>query len=215
MKKVIVFRVEDVLVKDFNREESLKRVVVIGENRIRRGVGLEEIEREYRRKCRCKEDGCEELEKSIRELKGKIEGELRRNEVECRKKVERREKEFYDVEFERSKFKVGVKEVLRVLKGMEGMGVEVYFMSDYRKSKVGRLLWNNGMREVEVMSGSGDWVGRVLDGSGKERRDVVLFSNKGSDKEREEELNIKVERYDVEGEGIKGLFGKIGLKQCA
>ena len=32
--------------------------------------------------------------------------------------------------------------------------------------------------------------------------------------EREEELGIRVESYNVEVEGIGGLFGKIGLKQC-
>ena len=38
MKKVIVFRVEDVLVKDFNKEDSLRRVVSIETNKLKKSV---------------------------------------------------------------------------------------------------------------------------------------------------------------------------------
>lgn len=45
MKKVIVFRVEDVLVKDFNKEDSLKRAVSIETNKLKKSVGLDVLER--------------------------------------------------------------------------------------------------------------------------------------------------------------------------
>lgn len=52
MKKVIVFRVEDVLVKDFNKEDSLRRAVSIETNKLKKSVGLDVLEREIRKKVR-------------------------------------------------------------------------------------------------------------------------------------------------------------------
>ena len=60
MKKVIVFRVEDVLVKDFNKEDSLRRAVSIETNKLKRSVGLDVLEREIKKKGKDEED-CEKL----------------------------------------------------------------------------------------------------------------------------------------------------------
>lgn len=79
MKKVIVFRVEDVLVKDFNKEDSLRRAISIETNKLKKIIG--------------EESNREELEKVVKEKK---------------EWVDRREREFYDREFERSKFKSGI-----------------------------------------------------------------------------------------------------------
>ena len=105
---------------------------------------------------------------------------------------------------------------MKVLKGMkERMNVEIVFVSSHRKSKVERVLWNNGLREMEVENCSGCWVERIIENSGKDRGDVVLFSNDMGDLESSELWGIKVERLNVEIEGIGGFMGKIGLKQCA
>lgn len=50
MKKVIVFRVENVLVKDFNKIESLERAVAIETNKLKRNVGLDVLEKELKKK---------------------------------------------------------------------------------------------------------------------------------------------------------------------
>ena len=50
MKKVIVFRVENVLVKDFNKKDSLKRAITIETNKLKKSVGLDVLEREIKKK---------------------------------------------------------------------------------------------------------------------------------------------------------------------
>lgn len=118
MKKVIVFRVEDVLVKDFNKEDSLKRAVSIETNKLKKSVGLDVQEREIKKKGKDKED-CEELKVESMEKWKEIEGKVRMKENEKKEWVERREREFYDREFERRKFKGGIGEIMKVLKGMK------------------------------------------------------------------------------------------------
>ncbi len=215
MKKVIVFRVEDVLVKDFNKEDSLKRAVSIETNKLKRSVGLDVLEKEIKKKCKGKED-CEGLKVERMEKWKEIEGKVRMKEMERKEWVDRKEREFYDREFERSKFKGGVGELFKVLKGMkERLGVDVVFVTDHRISKVGCILWNNGLRDVEVESCNGNWVERVLNNSGKCKEDVILFSNRQSDLESSEIWGIKVVNFRVELEGMNGFMGKIGLKMCA
>ena len=214
MKKVIVFRVEDVLVKDFNKEDSLKRAVSIETNKLKKSVGLDVLEREIKKKGKDEED-CEELKVERMEKWKEIEGKVRKKEVEKKEWVDRRERVFYDREFERSKFKGGIGEIMKVLKGMkERLGVNVVFVTDHRKSKVGGILWNNGLRDVEVENCNGNWIERVLEDCGKSKEDVILFSNKQSDLESGEEWGIKVENFRVELEGMNGFMGKLGLKMC-
>lgn len=105
---------------------------------------------------------------------------------------------------------------MKVLKGMkERLGVNVVFVSDHRKSKVGGFLWNNGLRDVEVENCNGNWIERVLEDCGKSKEDVIIFSNKQSDLEGGEVWGIKVENFRVELEGMNGFMGKLGLKMCA
>ena len=214
MKKVIVFRVEDVLVKDFNKEDSLRRAVSIETNKLKNSVGLDVLEKEIKEKEKNEED-CEELKVERMEKWKEIEGKVRKKEVEKKEWVDRRERVFYDREFERSKFKGGIGEIMKVLKGMkERLGVNVVFVTDHRKSKVGGILWNNGLRDVEVENCNGNWIERVLEDCGKSKEDVILFSNKQSDLESGEEWGIKVENFRVELEGMNGFMGKLGLKMC-
>ena len=215
MKKVIVFRVEDVLVKDFNKEDSLKRAVSIETNKLKKSVGLDVLEREIKKKSKDEED-CEELKLESMEKWKEIEGKVRMKEKEKKEWVDRRAKEFYEREFERSKFKGGIGEIMKVLKGMKDrLGVNVVFVTDHRKSKVGGILWNNGLRDVDVESCNGNWIERVLEDCGKSKEDVILFSNKRGDLESGEEWGIKVENFRVELEGMNGFMGKLGLKMCA
>ena len=215
MKKVIVFRVENVLVKDFNKAESLDRAVAIETNKLKRSVGLDVLEKELKKKGKNDEER-ELVRKECKEKWGEIEDKMLKKIKEKGEWVERREREFFENEFERSKFKGGVGEIMRVLKGLkERMNVEIVFVSSHRKSKVERVLWNNGLRDVEVESCSGCWVERIVENSGKDRGDVVLFSNDKGDLENGELWGINVERLNVEIEGVGGFMGKIGLKQCA
>ena len=215
MKKVIVFKVEDVLVKDFNKEDSLKRAVSIETNRLKKSVGLDVLEKEINKKVKHNED-CEELKEKSMEKWKEIEGRVRIKEMEKKEWVDRREKEFYDREFERSKFMDGIGEIMKVLKGMkERLGVDVVFVTDYRKSKVEGIMWNNGLRNEAIESCNGNWIERVLEDLGKSKEDVILFSNKQSDLESCEEWGIKVENFRVESEGLNGFMEKLGLKMCA
>lgn len=215
MKKVIVFRVENVLVKDFNKAESLERAVAIETNKLKRNVGLDVLEKELKKKGKNDEER-ELVKKECKKRWEEIGDKLSMKIKEKGEWVERREREFYENEFERSRFKCGVGEIMKVLKGMkERMNVEIVFVSSHRKSKVERVLWNNGLREMEVETCSGCWVERIIENSGKDRGDVVLFSNDMGDLESSELWGIKVERLNVEIEGIGGFMGKIGLKQCA
>lgn len=215
MKKVIVFRVENVLVKDFNKAESLERAVAIETNKLKRNVGLDVLEKELKKKGKNDEER-ELVKKECKKRWEEIGDKLSMKIKEKGEWVERREREFYDREFERSKFKSGIGEIMKVLKGMkERMGVNVVFVTDHRKSKVGGILWNNGLRDVEVENCNGNWIERVLDDCGKNKEDVILFSNKRGDLESGEEWGIKVENFRVEMEGMNGFMGKIGLKMCA
>ena len=214
MKKVIVFRVEDVLVKDFNKEESLKRAISVETNKLKKSVGLDVLERELKKQRNDK--NCEAIKEKMTEKWNEIAGKVREMETERNEWVERKEREFYDKEFERSKFRNGVEEVMKVLKGIkERKGVEVVFVSDHRKSKVESILWSNGLRDFEVENCNGDWIGRVSERSGKSKGDMIMLSNKESDLKNSVEWGIKVDRIRMEQEGVSGFMGKIGLKQCA
>jgi len=89
----------------------------------------------------------------------------------------------------------------------------LYFVSLHRKSKVESILWNNGLREMDVENCSGCWIERIIENSGKDRGDVVLFSNDIGDLECGELWGITVELFNAEIEGVGGFMGKIGLKQ--
>jgi len=139
MKRVIVFRVEDVLVKDFNKQDILKRAISIETNKLKKSVGLDVLEKELKKKGKNDED-CDVLKEECVEKWREIEGKVKMKEKEKKEWVEKRERVFFENEFERSKFKNGVGEIMRVLKGMkEKTKVEIVFVSDYRKSKVSSM----------------------------------------------------------------------------
>ena len=169
MKKVIVFRVEEVLVKgnDENRLEEMRGRVFV-----KKSVGEKVFEEEF-----YKEDGkkrkvvmsCGEMVVKMVEMEKRFEEE---GDVEkkywirdVRKKLEdwedgkekrlaERRKKFMDEEFEKKM--IGKRGELKDLERIcEVTGSRMVFVSEEKRSRVGNLLYNNGLRRFEVESGVG------------------------------------------------------------
>ena len=263
MKKAIVIKMENMMVRDFNREESVERNVRKVEKRLRKRIGLEVLEEEWRErnlleklknelkkeremmekkdemeKMEKKEENLMKKEKRIGELEEKwgkkvlgkeewmeLEEKIRvkreemnklwdKDEVEreMRGKVLRKENEFYGREFENSKLKRGMDEILRVLRVLrEKCGLEIYVVSKYMNNVKG-ILYGNGCEDLKVVNFRGDWVEEILKETGRGRNDVILFSNEKEDVSKSEVWGIKVEEFDVR-EGKEEFLKKIGIKK--
>jgi hypothetical protein len=193
MKKVIVFKVEDVLVKSVNVEGMDE---VRGRKMVKGWVGEEMYGMEFVKdgkevmkleemvgkmvvlEKRFEEEGNDEKRFWMRDLRRKLEGwlEERGNRME-----EMRRK--YMEGFE--KRVIGIRSELKDLERIcEIVGGKMVFVSKERKGKVVGLLVNNGLREFEVV---GDLGCLEVD-----EKDMVVF-------EKEEEL--------------KDMWDKIGLKR--
>lgn len=189
MKKLILFRVENILVKEYNKENSLKRAVATEFNRLKKKSGRTMT--------------AEEMIASMQRI-----------EAEKRIWAARKEKEYNDKEFERCKFKRGSLEILGVLDRMKDRsGIDVAFVSDYSRNKVWSVLAGNGLRDCWIEDGRGNWMERVVCNSGRDESDMIVFSDKEEDYKQGEETGIKVESLNVEAEGLYGFLKKIGLKQ--
>ena len=265
MKKVIVFKMENMMVRDFDRKESVERNVRKVENRLRERIGLDVLEEELRERkylerlknqlekgrkemeegkvkekdMKKKRENLEKNEKRIGELEEKwgkkvlgkeewmeLEEKIRvkreemnklwdKDEVEreMRGKVLRLENEFYGREFENSKLKRGMDEILGVLRVLrERCGLEIFVVSKYVNNVKG-ILCRNGCDDLKVVNFRGDWVEEILKETGRGRNEVILFSNEGEDVSMSEVWGIKVEGFDVR-EGKKEEFlKKIGIKK--
>ncbi len=169
MKKVIVFRVEEVLVKgnDENRLEEMRGRVFV-----KKSVGEKVFEEEF-----YKEDGkkrkvvmsCGEMVVKMVEMEKRFEEE---GDVEkkywirdVRKKLEdwedgkekrlaERRKKFMDEGYEKKM--IGKRSELKDLERIcEVTGSRMVFVSGEKRSRIGNLLYNNGLRRFEVESGFG------------------------------------------------------------
>gem|GEM_PF-3067303 len=169
MKKVIVFRVEEVLVKgnDENRLEEMRGRVFV-----KKSVGEKVFEEEF-----YKEDGkkrkvvmsCGEMVVKMVEMEKRFEEE---GDVEkkywirdVRKKLEdwedgkekrlaERRKKFMDEGYEKKM--IGKRSELKDLERIcEVTGSRMVFVSGEKRSRIGNLLYNNGLRRFEVDSGFG------------------------------------------------------------
>ena len=194
MKKIIVFNVEDVLVKsvDVEKMDEMK-----GRKMVKSWVGVEMYEKEFVKEGN---DGVMKLEEMVermvglekrfgeegdnlkrfwmRELRRKLEGWL---ELRC-VRLEELKRKYLDG-FE--KRVIGIKNELKDLERIcEVVGGKMVFVSKERKSKVVGLLMNNGLREFEVI---GD-----VDCLDVDEKDMVVF-------EKEEDL--------------KEMWNLIGLKK--
>jgi hypothetical protein len=169
MKKVIVFRVEEVLVKgnDENRLEEMRERVFV-----KKSVGDKVFEEEF-----YKEDGkkrkvvmsCGEMVVKMVEMEKRFEEEgdvVKKYWIrDVRKKLEdweegkekrlvERRKKFMDEGFEKKM--IGKRGELKDLERIcEVTGSRMVFVSEEKRSRVGNLLYNNGLRRFEVESGVG------------------------------------------------------------
>ena len=194
MKKIIVFNVEDVLVKSVDVE---KMDEVKGRKMVKGWVGDEMYGKEFVKdgndgvmrleemvekmvvlEKMFEEEGNDEKRFWMRDLRRKLEGWLEvRNE-----RLEEMRRKYLDG-FE--KRVIGIRNELKDLERICGIvGGKMVFVSKERKGKVVGLLMNNGLREFEVV---GDV--NCLD---VDEKDVVVF-------EKEEDL--------------KEMWNLIGLKR--
>lgn len=198
MRKVIVFKVDGVLVKGYEAE---KLDEMNGRKLIKKWLGEEIFEREFERKESGKKKVMEsgEILKKLIELEGRFEEEgdiekkywirdVRRKFEEWKKESERRFEEmrrkYLDEGYE--KRLIRKREELIDLERICGIvGGRMIFYSEEKKGRVENLLYRNGLRRFEVI---GD-----LESLKEEEKDIVVFE---------------------EVEDLKDMWNKIGLKRC-
>lgn len=191
MKKVIVFRVEGVLVKDYDalKMYDLKVRRLVKEMLKKENVGL-------------KGDDWEEMKKEVEELKkgfeenGDVEKRLKMRDVlrrmeemenDGKERMLEMKRKFMDGSFE--KRKMNVREDLEDLERVRDLvgDMRLVFVSGYGRMKVMRLLKNNGLKEFEVV-GSMDELEVV------EKENIIVFGC---------EEDVK----KMEGIGVKSVLG--------
>ena len=165
MKKVIVFQVENVLVKGYDEE---KMDEMRGRKMVREIVGNELFGKEFMKEMRGGKKvmmGCGEITERIRELEKRYEEEgdeekrywmrdVRRKLEEWeREKIKRREEmRRKNMEYSFEKKVIGRREELKDLERIcEIVGGRIIFVSGMRKGRVERLLYNNGLRVFSVV----------------------------------------------------------------
>ena len=160
MKKVIVFQIENVLMKVYDEK---KMDEAAGKKMVKEMVGMEMFEKEFK-----KEDGgvmeCGEILERMRDLERKFEEEgnvekrywmrdLRRKMEEWEEGKEKRmeERRRKNLEYGFEKKVIEKREELKDLEKIcERVGGRMIFVSGERKSRVEKLLNNNGLRVFEV-----------------------------------------------------------------
>ena len=197
MKKVIVFKVENVLVKGYDEKRIDESN---GKKFVREYVGEKFFEEEFMKE----EEGekvvlsWEEIGNKLVELEGRFEGEgevlkkywlrdlikrLEEWEEGKEKRLVELRKKFLEGIFE--KRVIGIREDLKVLESIcKIVGGRSIFVSEVRKGKVEWLLGKNGLRSYEVKEDMS-----FLEG--EDENNVVVFESV---------------------EDLKDMWGKIGLK---
>lgn len=202
MKKVIVFRVENVLVKDYDEVKmyDLKVKRLVKEMLKKEGLELkgnewDEMKNEVvELKDGFEKDGNVEKRLKMRDVLRKME------EMEVYGKEEKSEmrRKFMDGVFEKRKISVrGDLEDLERVKGLVDM--RMVFVSRYGRVKVMRLLKNNGLKEFEV-------IGNIDELEGVEKEDVIMFGSE-EDVEKMGEKDIRCVL------GVKDMWKEIGIKR--
>ena len=165
MTKVIVFQVENVLVKGYDEKRMDE---MVGKKMVRKMVGDEMFEKEFvKKESRGKKVmmGCKEMLEKMRELEKKYEEEgdvmkrywmrdLRRKMEEWEEGKEKRmeEKRRKNLEYGFEKKVIEKREDLKDLERIcERVGGKMIFVSGERKGRVEKLLKNNGLKVFEVM----------------------------------------------------------------
>ena len=203
MKKVIVFRVENVLVRDYDELKmfDLKKKRLMKEMLKKEGVELKGNEWEEMKneviglKNGFEEDGNVEKRMKMRDVLRRME-EMEDNGREVMLEMRRK---FMDGVFEKRKISVrGELEDLERMKDLVG-DMRMVFVSRYGRMKVMRLLKNNGLKEFEVM-------GSVEELDGVEKENVIMF---GSEKDvvKMGELGMRCVG------GVKDMWKEMGIKR--
>jgi hypothetical protein len=201
MKKVIVFRVEGVLVKDYD-------VLKMYDLKVRRLVkGMLKKEN-----VELKGEEWEEMKKEVAELKkgfeenGDVEKRLKMRDVlrrmeemenEGKERMLEMRRKFMDGSFE--KRKMSVREDLEDLGRVRDLvgDMRLVFVSGYGRMKVMRLLKNNGLKEFEVV-GSMDELEVV------EKENMIVFGCE-EDVEKMEGMGVKSVL------GVRDMWKEIGI----
>ena len=205
MRKIIVFRVENVLVKDYDEmgmwelrmkkwvKEMVKKECGVDMNDEKDLEGMkkkvEELERMYG------DIGDLEMMIGMRNVGKRIRGV----EEDREKMMEEMRRKFIDDSFEKRKIVVreDLMDLERVGRIVDGM--RMIYVSGLGKMRVCRLLMNNGLRDFEVLE-------RVEEIGEVDKGDVVMFGDE-RDLERLNEMGM---RCVV---GVKDLWREIGLKK--
>ena len=205
MKKIIVFRVENVLVKDYDEmgmwelrmkkwvREMVKKECGVDMNDEKDLEGMkkrvEELERMYG------DIGDMEMMIGMRNVGKRIRGV----EEDREKMMEEMRRRFIDDGFEKRKIVVreDLMDLERVGRIVDGM--RMIYVSGLGKMRVCRLLLNNGLKDFEVLE-------RVEEIGEVDKSDVVMFGDE-RDMERLNEMGM---RCVV---GVKDLWREIGLKR--
>ena len=183
MKKVIVFQVENVLVNGYDEKRGDE---LNGRKLVKKLVGEELFEEEFVKGNGKRKEGmsCDEMIEKMLELERRYEeegDEMKKYWMrDVRKRMEEREegKEKRLVEMKKKysdegfgKKVIGIRNDLIDLERIcEVTGSEVVFVSKNRRSKVERLLYNNGLRRFGVEKDL-----RFLEGMDEDR--YVVFEN--------------------------------------
>ena len=203
MKKVIVFRVEGVLVKDYDvlKMYDLKMRRLVKEMLMKENVEL-------------KGDDGEEMKKEVEELKngfeesGDVEKRLKMRDVlrrmeemenEGMERMLEMKRKFMDGSFE--KRRINVREDLEDLERVKDLvgDMKMVFVSEYGRMRVMRLLKNNGLKGFEV-------IGSLDEREGVEKEDAILFGCE-EDVEKMEGMGVKSVL------GVKDIWKEIGIKR--
>ena len=205
MRKIIVFRVENVLVKDYDEmgmwelrmkkwvREMVKKECGVDMNDEKDLEGMkkrvEELERMYG------DIGDLEMMIGMRNVGKRIRGV----EEDREKMMEEMRRKFIDDSFEKRKIVVreDLMDLERVGRIVDGM--RMIYVSGLGKMRVCRLLLNNGLKDFEVLE-------RVEEIGEVDKSDVVMFGDE-RDLERLNEMDM---RCVV---GVKDLWKEIGLKK--
>ena len=179
MKKVIVFKVENVLVKDYDEkkvdEGNFKKVlkVLVGEdffkNEFKENGKVMGIDKMKEKLARLEEsfEACEDEVKKfwLRDVVKK----MREWENGKEERLVKMRKEYLDGGFEKKQ--IGLGNDLKDLERICGVtGSNMVFLTEGRKRMVENLLINNGLRRFEVVSDLG-----FLEGVGE--NDYVVFDS--------------------------------------
>ena len=191
MKKVIVFRVENVLVKDYDEVKmfDLKKRRLVKEMLEKVGLELEGKEWDEMKievikwKEGFEKEGDVEKMMKMRDVLRRMD-EIEEDGKEVMLEMKRK---FMDGSFE--KMKMGVREDLEDLERVKDRvgDMKMVFVSRYGRMRVKRLLKNNGLKEFEVV-GSMDELEVV------EKDNMIVFGN---------EEDVK----KMEGMGVKSVLG--------